>query len=216
MANIYALLSLVIAQIEWGSIAQWVGALGSIAVLVWTVTLVCFGKPNLTIRPSPDLQRQDPPVTNPSSMWIRFRVTNSGIWRKTARNCRAFLTGLYKAQGANTFAPMSPAEYNDILQLTWTHGPREPTGMDILPGAQQRFDLLATAGPAEGGFLQLQTWPVLPAMTIVQPGSYLAIVQVSAEDTEAKTMPFLILWNGHWDQVRAEAFTGRYELVDRG
>lgn len=203
---------------EWGSVAQWVAAIGSLAVLVWTVLLVFFRnfltRPNLIIRPLPDLQRHDPPVSDPSSMWVRFRVTNSGKWRKTARNCRAFLTGLYKAQGANTFAPMSPAEYNDILQLTWTHGDRQPTGMDILPGATQRFDLLATTRPPEGEFLQLQTWPMLPGMTIVEPGSYLAIVQVSAEETEASEKSFLILWNGHWDQVRAEAFTGTYRIVE--
>jgi hypothetical protein len=100
---------------HWGTAGQWVGALGSFAILVWTVLLVFFRnlltRPNLIIKPEPDVQRQDPPLSTPPAMWIRFRVTNKGRWRKAAKNCRAFLIGLYKQQGANKFAPMSPEEY---------------------------------------------------------------------------------------------------------
>jgi hypothetical protein len=211
LANILADVSSGSKPIEWGNLAQWASAILSTITLLWTFWLVYYrdyrSLPRLTIEPIPDVQQQDPPLNDPSAMWVRFRVTNCAR-RRTAKNCRAYLIRLRRLQGEQ-FVDMIPQPYNDVRQLTWTHSPpQEAAGRDILPGTTQRFDLLATTRPPEGDFLQLQTIPLLLDMTIVQPGTYLAEVQVSADEAAPQTMRFRIGWDGHWNTVTANQHLG--------
>jgi hypothetical protein len=184
---------------DWIAIVgQYLGAFGTIAIVVYTVWSESWRRPKLILSfdDKRDVKTQINSVGLPPSVGsrcLRVRVKNANR-RKAAKNCQAFLIGLEKlgseARNENGFQ-------NDVRQLGWMHDPPGTIkARDLLPGVEHWVDVV----DAVDGQPALRVW-VSPPWSLANPGDYVFTVQVSAEDANPEVIKVRVRWDGTWQSL---------------
>src|SRR5437588_603783 len=118
-----------------GAVGQCIGAIGTIAVVIYALWQDPWKRPKLIITFDGELDVKSQPHGHAGSRWLRVRVQNEKR-RKTAKNCQAFVIGIRQ------IAPNDVDRFpNDVRQLDWTHG--TPTSRDLVSGVVHRVDVVA-------------------------------------------------------------------------
>ena len=197
------------SSMEAGSLGQWFSGFVALCVLFYYVYRDYVDAPKLDVcfDPTRDATDQTSATTRDGrgllgySRWLRVLVTNTA-GRKTAKNCRGFLTKIERISPSGKPVLWTP---NDCRQLTWTHdrGP-VPSGRDLLPKIGHWLDVARTLASAPG-LLYIECFP-----DAVEPGEgeYLFHVQVSAEGTDSSIIFKLRVM---YDGQNLKSLTGSYE-----
>jgi len=189
-----------LCSIDWGNVAQWVGAVGSIVVAILAIwgerirTLLCLG-------PKLILELHDPmgervPIQNNSQVvgcgrWYHLRVSNKHKWTKAA-NVRIVIIELTKPAADGNFIrqPLSGP-----LQLMWRFS--------------HFHTLFSNVGPDDycdlGSIYQNGDFTLTP---FVFPGNFegtlkanqkmRVMVQAHADNAESEPLSIEISWDGIW------------------
>ena len=129
--------------------------------------------------------------------WVRLKVTNTG--GSTARNCRAFITGIHFADAR--YPNEDRIENQDALPLTWSLREGETT-IDLPRKINQFVDLCHTT--------EVEPYVLIPDCKITpyrlahiwkESGRFTITVIVTADDAEPASIVARLSWGGHWQDL---------------
>jgi hypothetical protein len=189
----------------WNSVAaigQCVGAAATFAALAYIIWGDKFKSPLLLVSfdPSSDILTQGNtpgiPVST-LSRWLRVRVENKK-GRRTAKNCRGYVTSVLRPDGENAYTELLPA---DSRQLYWRHDPmtERPLPKDLLPGVPNWLDLVGTC--------QMNSaWKICccPDCVVHGPARCVITVLVSANKSAPVSITIQVTSNPTWDKLTGE------------
>lgn len=194
---------MLLASFGWNEAGTWLGAIGTLAAVLYALYRDTLLGPRLTLSFDPDSDVRTQHTTigirdGVRSRWLRVRVENRSH-NATAKNCRAYLIGVRE------MAPVSGRKphviENDVRQLAWMHDPPDTwQPRDLLPGIRHWVDLAATI---EGTPAALMC--TYPPMKGGASGDYTLTVQVSAENSSPTQICIRVRWdNDEFESLRGE------------
>jgi hypothetical protein len=206
---------IVLAELNWGPIGQWVAAAVTFAVLCYAVFNDAVPRPILKVDFDNKLDRtaytkegksrlSEKHEFQDDAMWLRVRVENDKFWNRVARNCRAYLVSasiekIERQEDGSEKVQWIDVLENDVRPLRWMHDHDEkPQGRDLLPGVVSRVDIAVTFGGKDRIALC-----VFPDWTI-SSGVHVLRIQVAAEGARPVEMTLRVMWDGKdWSTLDA-------------
>jgi hypothetical protein len=185
-----------------GTIAQWVGAIGTLLAVLVALFLQLFipwwRRPTLTVHHEASGKFLPTVITDAGQRrsYARIQVVNDGAL--IARDCRGYLLEVERLNaGTNTYVTV----FEDTIPLAWSYVAANPhwRGVD-LPRPVPHYLNLGWA--EEGGdqfFLDLIAFPIHCRDLMKEKGIYRVTVQIAAEGAATVPVKLTIRWSGEWN-----------------
>lgn len=131
--------------------------------------------------------------------YIRIKVTNTKPL--IAKNCRAYLVGIEKADSSSAF---KPTIYGDSIPLPWSCRGEQAYGpLDLPRGIAQFLDVVSTRSVSADFKPEIKPIPYRYISLFQQQGTFRFTVQVSGENVKPVFIKILFRWTGVWDRYEA-------------
>jgi hypothetical protein len=132
--------------------------------------------------------------------YIRIKVTN--LKKVEAKNCKAYLINIEKADKEGKFAPTI---YCDSIPIAWScqNLGEQYDGININNGVSQFADVLVTReGHSQYFYPQIKLEPFRYKPIFEEKGKFRFSIQVTASNTDPEIIKLVFEWNGIWDKFK--------------
>jgi hypothetical protein len=134
--------------------------------------------------------------------YVRIRVTNTG--RRIAKDCRAYLVGFKKLNGAGRTLATG---YVDSIPLCWSYRSEDdPHGIDIPSGPNIHCDVFSTDENTKGMMPSLVKAPRYCEALFKDPATYVFDIMVTADEIPPKRIAVKVVWKGVWNDFEASRY----------
>ncbi len=131
--------------------------------------------------------------------YIRIKVTNTKP--SIAKNCRAYLVNIEKADSSGEF---KPTIYGDSIPLSWAcRGAQAYDPLDLPRGVVQFVDVISTRSVSTDFKPEIKPIPFRYIDLFQQQGKFRFTVQVSGENVKPVFVKIVFVWSGVWDRYEA-------------
>ncbi|MEW8440373.1 MAG: hypothetical protein AB2689_19670 [Candidatus Thiodiazotropha taylori] len=131
--------------------------------------------------------------------YIRVKIQNTKP--HIAKNCRAYLVGVEKADEHDNF---KQTIYGDSIPLPWSCRGNEAYGpLDLARGIVQFIDIVSTRSVAPDFKPEIKPVPYRYFNLFHQHGKYRFTIQVSGENVKPVFIKVIFNWSGVWDKYEA-------------
>jgi hypothetical protein len=133
------------------------------------------------------------------AVFLRVLIQNKG--RKTARNCRVFLTSIERTSDDGSRA--GTGSRGEALALTFSFRGDEKT-IDLPAGVPQFVDVMMTRSNVTPGKLELAFGgqPLRFEPLFAVPGRFAVRITAVADGASPVHLNATFIWNGGWDSLR--------------
>ena len=128
--------------------------------------------------------------------YIRVKVINTKP--AIAKNCRAYLVAIEKADDSGNF---KPTIYGDSIPLPWACRGEEAYGpLDLPRGIVQFVDVVSTRSVSKDFKPEIKPIPFRYIDLFREHGKFRFTVQVSGENIKPVSIKVVFNWSGIWDK----------------
>ena len=140
----------------------------------------------------------EPPGTVYEAEYIRIKVTNTKA--AIAKNCRAYLVAVEKADESDQF---KPTIYCDSIPLSWScRGKQAYDALDLPRGVVQFIDVVSTRSVSSDFKPETKPIPYRYIDLFREHGTFRFGVQVSGENVKPAFIKIVFRWSGVWDKYK--------------
>ena len=137
--------------------------------------------------------------------YIRIKVTNTKPW--VAKNCRAYLVAIEKADVRNQF---EPTIYCDSLPLSWAcRGDQAYDPQDLPRDVPHFVDVVSTRSVSTDFRPEIRPIPYRYASLFSERGAFRFTIQVSGENLKPVRIRIIFCWAGVWDKYETRLDSAR-------